>query len=187
MCWILLCLLAVGYATPAGMLGLCLYLAVVLLGASLGLDRGHSAPALPGDAYVASPLELSAILVAGAPTGWLAQRLWRLGLSWRESGPPAARALDRSRPEPRPDLPDRALRLGPASPPGSSVPERPPSMSVEVRTGGMRATRRRPTRRLAYWPGAFCCSSPPAGFCITSAWCCVAGNSAPPAPVASMF
>lgn len=106
MCWILLCVLAVGYAIPAGILGLCLYVVVVLLGASLGLDRGHSLPSLPSDAYVASPLELFAILVAGAPIGWFAQRLWRLGLTWRESSPYTARALDRAWPEPQSNLPD---------------------------------------------------------------------------------
>ena len=105
--WILLCALAVGYAVPAGMLGLCLYVAVVLLGAGLGLDRGHSLPSLPGGAYVASPLELFAILVAGAPIGWFAQRLWRLGSRWRASAPRAARALDRAWPEPQSsDMPD---------------------------------------------------------------------------------
>ena len=103
---ILLCVLAVGYAIPAAILGLCLYVAVVLLGASLGLDRGHSLPSLPSDAHVASPLELFAVLVAGAPIGWFAQRLWRLGSRWRASAPRAAHALDRAWPEPRSDLPD---------------------------------------------------------------------------------
>lgn len=67
---------------------------VVLLGASLGLDRGHAFSSLPTDTYVASPLELFAIFVAGAPIGWYARRVWGIGPTWWETWRPA-RELDR--------------------------------------------------------------------------------------------